>query len=185
MILIWGKPRSHRASILGYRGAESPGWFNISPQISAQDVMYEQALAWWSWQSLVSHSCGLLTHPNSFRGRMFKLHTKFDVDCSTRSVILNAMATQYTCSLNGSYHPHRLVQWSHHCSYMCVPVHSPWLPGYTDVQTVLVILTMAGLFLDRSHITCPDVYENRFTSYFLTACTTPKRAAYLGMLDCF
>ena len=27
------------------------------------------------------------------------------------------------------------------------PVHSPWLPGYIDVaQTVLVILTMAGLF---------------------------------------
>ena len=33
---------------------------------------------------------------------------------------------------------------------MHIPVHSPWLPGYTDVvQTVLVILTMAGLFLDR------------------------------------
>ena len=26
--------------------------------------------------------------------------------CSTRSVILNVMATQYTCSLNGIYHPH-------------------------------------------------------------------------------
>ena len=24
---------------------------------------------------------------------------------STRSVILNVMATQYTCSLNGAYHP--------------------------------------------------------------------------------
>ena len=33
---------------------------------------------------------------------------------------------------------------------MCIPVHSPWLPGYNDVmQTILVILTMAGLFLDR------------------------------------
>ena len=33
---------------------------------------------------------------------------------------------------------------------MCIPVHSPWLPGYTDVtQTVHVALTMAGLFPDR------------------------------------
>ena len=31
--------------------------------------------------------------------------------------------------------------------------HSPWLPGYTDVvQIVLVILTVAGLFPDRPHI---------------------------------
>ena len=31
---------------------------------------------------------------------------------------------------------------------MCIPVHSPWLPGYIDVtQTVLVTLTMVGLFL--------------------------------------
>ena len=29
-------------------------------------------------------------------------------------------------------------------------VHSPWLPGYINVaQTILIILTMAGLFLDR------------------------------------
>ena len=30
---------------------------------------------------------------------------------------------------------------------MCIPVHSPWLPGYTDVvQTVLIILTMLDFF---------------------------------------
>ena len=68
--------------------------------------------------------------------------------CSTHSVILNALATQYTCSLNSIYHwP---VQWSHHCSPMHIPVHSPWLPGYIDVmQIILAILTTAGLFLDR------------------------------------
>ena len=33
---------------------------------------------------------------------------------------------------------------------MRIPVHFPWLPGYIDVaQTVLIILTMAGLFLHR------------------------------------
>ena len=61
--------------------------------------------------------------------------------CSARSV---------TCSLNSVYRPHWLVEWSHHCSHMCIPVHSPWLPGYVNiVQTVLVTLTVDGLFPDR------------------------------------
>ena len=56
---------------------------------------------------------------------------------------------KYTCSLNGVYHPHWLVQWSH-CSHIRIPVHSSWLPGYIDVvQTILITLTMVGLFLDR------------------------------------
>ena len=41
---------------------------------------------------------------------------------STRSVIVNAMATQYTLSFNDIYRPHWLVQWSRHCSHMCIPV---------------------------------------------------------------
>ena len=36
---------------------------------------------------------------------------------------------------------------------MHITVQSSWLPGYiTVVQTTLVILTMARLFLDRLHI---------------------------------
>ena len=63
------------------------------------------------------------------------------------------MATQYTCSLNHIYCPHWLEEWSRHCSHMHIAVQSSWLPGYiTVVQTTLVILTMAGLFLDRLHI---------------------------------
>ena len=35
---------------------------------------------------------------------------------------------------------------------MHIPVRSVWLPVYINVvQTVLVILTMVGLFLDRPH----------------------------------
>ena len=72
---------------------------------------------------------------------------------STHPVILNATATQYTCSLNSVYHPHWLMQWSRHCSHMCIPVHSPWLPGSINVvQTILIIFTMAGLFQNRPHI---------------------------------
>ena len=70
------------------------------------------------------------------------------IRCSTHSVILNVMVTQYTCSLNGIYHPHSLV----HCSHMCTPIHSLWLQGYIDVaQTIFVILTMVGLFPGRPY----------------------------------
>ena len=99
-------------------------------------------------------SKSLLNYLNGFHKRIFKLHAKFDADALFYSLRhLNVMATQYTCSLNGVYHPHWLVQWGHHCSHMCIPVHSPWLPGNTGVvQTVLVTLTVAGLFPDRRHI---------------------------------
>ena len=88
------------------------------------------------------------------------------IHCCTRSVILNVTATQYTCSLNSIYHPQWLVQWSCHCSCMCVSVHSPWLPGYIDVMhTVLVILTMVGLFTDRPHIVPPAEDEHSVFPY--------------------
>ena len=42
------------------------------------------------------------------------------------------------------------VQYSYHCSRMCIPVLSPWLLGYLDVvQTGLIIVMMAGPFPDR------------------------------------
>ena len=123
-------------------------------------------LSWWSCQSPVAHSCSLLNHPNSFTEECSSLmQNSMQIRCSTHSVILNAKATQYTCSLKGIYCPHWLVQWSRHCSHMRIPVHSPWLPGYTDVrQTTLVILTMAGRLPDRPHriyptkLYCMDTY---------------------------
>ena len=158
MILILGKAKSRRAPNLGYRGVESPRWFDVSPKNFARHwewAHWAGTLLWWSCQSAVAHSCSLLNHPNSFcaeecSGMMQNL---MQICCSTRSVILNAMATWYTCSLNGVCHPHWLVQWTHHRLHMGIPVHSPWLPGYMGVtQTILVTLTMAGLFLNRPHI---------------------------------
>ena len=88
----------------------------------------------------------------SVEERSSLMQNLIQICCSTGSVVLNSKATQHTCSLNGIYHPHRLVQWSHHCSHMCIPVHPPWLPGYINVkQTALIILTMADLFLDILH----------------------------------
>ena len=96
------------------------------------------AMAFWIIQIVSMEECSSLTQ------NLMQVH------CCTCSVILNVTATQYTCSLNGIYHSHCLVRWSRHCSCMCIPVHSPWLPGYIDVaQTVFDILTMAGLFLEN------------------------------------
>ena len=74
------------------------------------------------------------------------------IHCSTHSVILNVMATQYTCS---QWHPlpplTSTMKWSFQW-HMHIPVYSPWLLGYIDVmQTILVILTIAGLFPGRPH----------------------------------
>ena len=97
---------------------------------------------------------------------------------SIHSVILNATATQYTCSLNGVYRPHWLVQWNHHCSHMCIPVHSPWLPGYIHlVQTIPIISTIAALFPDRPHsvlVYLPDAGVQQGTEgYFIALKALP------------
>ena len=101
---------------------------------SAWDVMREQAgcdeaanlqllvaAAFWVIQIVSVEECSGL------------MKNSMQICCSTRSVTLNVLATQYTRSLNDVYHPHWLVQRSRHCSHTRIPVHSPWLPGYTSV----------------------------------------------------
>ena len=81
MILVLGKTRSRKVPNLGCRGPESPGWFHISPKkLCTRCDTWAGTSLWWSCQSPVAHSCGLRNHPNSFRGGMFKLNTKFDAD---------------------------------------------------------------------------------------------------------
>ena len=121
-------------------------------------------LSWWSCQSLFTYSYSLLYQLNSFRGEVFKFNAKSDANSLLYSDILNTMATQYIHMLTQQqWPPHWLVQWSHHCSLMCFPVHSPWLPGYIDVtRTVLVILIMTGLFPDRPHRHLPICLSSSF-----------------------
>ena len=100
------------------------------------------AAAFWIIQTVFMKECSGLTQ------------NWMPVCSSTHSITLNVMVTQYTCSLTGVYHPHWLVQRNSHCSHMRIPVHSPWLPGYIDVeQTVLLMLTMSTLFPDGPIIT--------------------------------
>ena len=111
-------------------------------------------LSWWSCPEPVAHSCSLLNHPNSFCWGMFKLNAKFDTD-SLLYWLSQFECVGHTIHMLTQWHllpPHWLVQWSHHCSCTYIPVHSPWLPSYiNDAQNPLIILTMAGLFLDRPH----------------------------------
>ena len=108
-------------------------------------------LSWWSCQSLVAQSCGFLNHVNSFLGGMSKLNTKFDA-VSLLYSLSHFECDGHTVHMLTQWHlpPHWLVQRSHHCSCMSIPVHFPWLPGYIDgPQTILIILTVVGLFPDR------------------------------------
>ena len=141
-------------------------------------------LSWWSWQSPVVCSCSLLNHPNSLRERMFKLNAKFDENSLLYSVILNAMATQYTCLLNRVHCPHWLLQWGHHCSHMQIPVHSTWLPSYINViQTVLVILTVAELFPDTLRISNHHVEHFQYLMGFFVNYTSIKLKKKLLLLS--
>ena len=130
---------------------------------SARDMMYEWAhyrdeaanhqlliaAAFWIIWVVLAEECSSLTE------------NMMQIRCSAHSVILNLTATQYTYSLSGIYH--WLVQWSCCPSLMLIPVHSPCLPGYINVQTILIILTMVGLFLNR-----PCIHSKRYMDVFVT-----------------
>ena len=81
MILVWGETRSLRAPTLGCRGPQSPGWFDVSPKkfCTRRDTGVGM-LSWWSCQSPLAHSCRLLSHPNNFHRRMFKLNAEYAAD---------------------------------------------------------------------------------------------------------
>ena len=99
VILVLVKARSCRVPNLGCRGFESPGWFGDSPINSPRDMMHEwvccrdEAIAFWIIWIVSAEECSSLTQ------------NLMHIRCSTGSVILNAIATQYTCSLNVIYCP--------------------------------------------------------------------------------
>ena len=123
VILVLGKARNLGAPNLCCRRAESTEWFDVLPKNSAWDVMHEQAhchdeaanhqlpiaMAFWIIQIISTDECSSLMH-NFIESLLYW-------------VILNVTATQYTCSLNSIYYSHWLVQWSCHCSHMCINVH--------------------------------------------------------------
>ena len=127
----FAKTRNSRVPNLGYRGAESPGWSDVSPRalhkmwctsghvvVRKLPIRLSRAVAFWIIWVVSAEECWSL------------MQNLIQIRCSTHSVILNTTATQCTCSLNSIYHPHWLVQWNHHCSCTHIPVHSLRLPEY-------------------------------------------------------
>ena len=128
----FGKSQKSQGTQSELYGVGSPGWFDVSPKNSAQDMMHVRAhccdeaanqqlpiyVAFWIIRIVSMQECSSL------------MQNSMQICCSTCSIILNETATQYTCSLNGVYHPHWLVQWSCHGSRRHIPVYYPWLPGY-------------------------------------------------------
>ena len=154
VILVWGKARSLRVPIWAVGGAESPGWFDVSQKkLCRRHDAWAGTLSWWSCHhQLPTAAAFWIIWIVSVEECSSLMQNLIQIPCPTHSVILNVTATKYTCSPNNIYFPHWLVQWSSPCSCMCIPVHSPWLPGYIDVaQTILIMLTMAGLFPDTPH----------------------------------
>ena len=85
VILVLGKVRISRAPNLGCRELNHLGYFMFHKKKKNKKTCtrldaWVGTLLWWFWQSLVAHTCGLLNHPNSFHGGMFKLNAKFDAD---------------------------------------------------------------------------------------------------------
>ena len=158
VIIVLGKARSHKAPNLVCKGAESPGWFDGSPQNSVRDIMHEQACchdeaathqlpiasAFWIIQIVSAEEC------SSFVQNWMLIH------CSTCPVILNETATQCTCSFNGAYRPtdkySEVVMVHTSCAFQST------LLGYqvTSMSHKPFSLydqwLMAGLFLGRPHM---------------------------------
>ena len=153
VILVLGKARSLRSPNLGCRR----GWVSWVIWCFTRQLCRRHAwvdMSWWSCQWPVAHSWGLRNHPNNFHRGMFKLNTKFGANW------LFCLLSHFECD---DHTVHMLTQ-QHllppltsrlklSLFIICIPVHSPWLPSYMDVPpTILIILTVAGLFPDRPHI---------------------------------
>ena len=108
----------------------------------------------------VAHSCGLLNHLNSFQGGMFKLSAKFDADSLLYSI------KHFECDC----HTVHMLTWqsllpslSTVKSSLFMHAHSGPLSWAARLRwccaDILVILTIAGLFLDRLGYGYGDIYQ--------------------------
>ena len=89
VILVLGKASSRLAPCLGYRGTESPGWFEVSLKNAAR--CHDEA---------ANHV--LLNHPNSFSRGMLKFNEKFDADS------LLYLLSHFECD---GHSVHMLTEW--------------------------------------------------------------------------
>ena len=79
MILVLGKAKRCGAPNLAVGGWVTWVIGCLTKNLCTRRDAWVQVVLWWSWASPVAHSCGLLNHPHSFQGGMFKLMAKFDI----------------------------------------------------------------------------------------------------------
>ena len=123
---FWEKSEVSGCHIWAVVGLSHLGDLLLRQKICTRHDVWIDTLSWWSCQSPVTHSCGLLSHPNGFQRGMFKLNAKFDVD-SLLYLLSHFECDSHTVHMLTQWHvpAHRPVQWSHHCSHMSISVPSP------------------------------------------------------------
>ena len=78
--LVLGKARSHWAPNLGCRRVSHQGDMMFCQKTLPKTWCMSGCIVVMKLPITSCHSWGLLNHPSSFHGRMFKLNTKFDAD---------------------------------------------------------------------------------------------------------
>ena len=91
-IWVLGKVRSRRVPSLGCTGT-CVAWVIccFAKKLCTRCDPWAGTLSWWCCPPPGAHSCGLLNHPNSFHGGMFKLNAKFDGDSLLYSLSSHCM----------------------------------------------------------------------------------------------
>ena len=132
-------------------------------------------------------SCPQLHPPESsdwFPQRNVQVNTKFDAgswlyslshfECDGHTVHMltqQCLPSPLTSTAKSSFN----------CSHTRIPVQFPWLPGYIDVvQTILIILTTAGLFQDR-----PSYYFPKQKSLSMVIIYIWRKLRNNSIVQCF
>ena len=153
VILVLGKARSRRLPNLGCRGDESPTHLMFCEKLHEMGCMSEYIivrklpiLGFWIIQIVPAEECSSLTQ------------NLMPICCFACSVILNVMATQYTCFLKGIYCPKWGIWWSCRHSHMLVYI------GVT--QIILILLTLAGIFPDIPCVLISSKINDYYYSFY-------------------
>ena len=145
----FGKSQKLQGATSGLQG----GWVTwviwcFTKKLCLRRDAWVGALSWWSCQSPVAHSCGLLNHLNSFCGGMVKVYEKSDADSLLYSL------SHFECN------SHTVDKLTQQCllppltstvkSSLFTHVHSSPLSLaarlHDVMKIILIILTMAELF---------------------------------------
>ena len=180
---FWGKPEVAGCQIWAVGVLSHLGDLMFRQKNCRRHDAWAGALLWWSCQSPAAHSCGLLNHPNSFHGGMYKLNTKLDADsllyslrhfecdgCTVHMLIQGHLPPPLTSTVKSSLFTHAqssplsLAARLHQCdaNYFCYNNN-----GWTfSSQTSYIPLLLLGYNLVH-HVTVLNTVDNCNTMIFV------------------